>query len=64
MILANRYARMECKIILYHILKNFEIVSVEGSSIPLILSKRTFEVRPDNGFILGLNKRRNASKYS
>ena len=60
---ANRYAKMECKIILYHILKNFEIVQVKGSSIPLKLTPKSFEIRPENGFILGLKKRPNASKY-
>ena len=62
-ILANRYAKMECKIMLYHLLKNFEIVPVKGSSIPLELSKNPFVVRPANGYILGLKKRLNASKY-
>ena len=55
---------MECKIMLYYLLKNFDIVPVKGSSIPLELTKKSFEVRPDNGFILGLKKRPNASKYS
>ena len=55
---------MECKILLYHILKNFEIVPVEGSSIPLVLTKKSPALKPDNGFILGLKKRPNASKYT
>ena len=48
---------MECKILLYYFLKNFDIVPVEETSFPLKFNRKTFEVKPENGFIVGLRLR-------
>lgn len=52
--IGSRFAILEAKALLYHLLLNFEIVSTAKTQIPLRLSKDSLRHRPDGGIWLGL----------
>ncbi|XP_017777890.1 PREDICTED: cytochrome P450 9e2-like [Nicrophorus vespilloides] len=54
--IGSRFALMETKILIYHILKNFEIVPVQKSVIPVVLSKKHFNMTAEGGMWFGLKK--------
>ncbi|XP_017777358.1 PREDICTED: cytochrome P450 9e2-like [Nicrophorus vespilloides] len=54
--IGSRFALMETKILMYHILKTFEIVPVQKSVIPVVLSKKHFNMTAEGGMWLGLKK--------
>ncbi|XP_017777880.1 PREDICTED: cytochrome P450 9e2-like [Nicrophorus vespilloides] len=54
--IGSRFALMETKILIYHILKHFEIVPVKKSVIPVVLSKKHFNMTAEGGMWLGLKK--------
>lgn len=55
--IGSRFALMENKIIVYFILKYFKIVPIERSVIPVVLSKKHFNMTAEGGMWLGLEKR-------
>ncbi|KAJ3645285.1 hypothetical protein Zmor_022951 [Zophobas morio] len=54
--IGSRFALLETKTLFFYILSNFEIVPVEKTQIPLVLSKKQFNLTAENGFWLGLAK--------
>ncbi|KAK6644072.1 hypothetical protein RUM43_000337 [Polyplax serrata] len=56
--IALRYAAMEMKVALIHLIRTFQMVPTEKTLIPLKLSKNTgFMLQPENGFWIGLKLR-------
>ncbi|KAF2899555.1 hypothetical protein ILUMI_06629 [Ignelater luminosus] len=56
--IGSRFALLEGKLIIAEIIRNFEIVPVGKTQIPLKLSKESFSPFPEKGFWLGLKPRR------
>lgn len=56
--IGSRFALLEIKTLIFHLLANFEIVPVEKTDIPLKLSKKQFNLAAENGFWLGLKARK------
>ncbi|XP_017777869.1 PREDICTED: cytochrome P450 9e2-like [Nicrophorus vespilloides] len=54
--IGSRFALMETKILIYHIIKHFEIVPVKKSVIPVVLSKKHFNMTVEGGMWFGLKK--------
>ncbi|KAJ3645289.1 hypothetical protein Zmor_022955 [Zophobas morio] len=54
-----RFALLETKILFFNILSHFEIVPVEKTQVPLVLSKKHFSLIAEKGFWLGLRRREN-----
>lgn len=55
--IGSRFALLECKILFYNLLLNFELVPIKRTQIPLKLSKQSFNLRPDkNGIWLGFRR--------
>ncbi|KAF2887244.1 hypothetical protein ILUMI_18929 [Ignelater luminosus] len=59
--IASRFALMKAKILFFHILAKFDIVTTEKTPIPLVLSRKKFVLVPDEGFWLGLKQRKTDS---
>ncbi|XP_050497945.1 cytochrome P450 9e2-like [Diabrotica virgifera virgifera] len=59
--IGSRFALMETKILCFYILHHFEIVPTKKTMIPVSLSPKTFNMKPDKSIWLGL-KRRNESQ--
>nr|AFI45044.1 cytochrome P450 CYP9AP1 [Dendroctonus ponderosae] len=57
--IGNRFAFLEIKLVLCDLLRNFEIVSVEKTQIPLKFAKRSMAVDVEKGFIVGLKRVKN-----
>ncbi|KAJ3645281.1 hypothetical protein Zmor_022947 [Zophobas morio] len=55
--IASRFALLEIKTLFFYILSHFEIVPVEKTQIPLVLSKKHMNITAENGFWLGLKRR-------
>ncbi|KAL1488807.1 hypothetical protein ABEB36_014603 [Hypothenemus hampei] len=53
--IGNRFAIMEMKSFLFHLLSKYEIVPTEKTSIPLVLSKN-IQLGAENGFWMGLKR--------
>ncbi|KAK6644071.1 hypothetical protein RUM43_000336 [Polyplax serrata] len=57
--IGTRYALMEAKTIFVHLIKEFEIVPIKRTEIPIKLQKSVaFLLRSENGFWLGLKQRK------
>ncbi|KAK6644069.1 hypothetical protein RUM43_000334 [Polyplax serrata] len=57
--IGTRYALMEAKTIFVHLIKEFEIVPIKRTQIPIKLQKNpAFLLRAENGFWLGLKQRK------
>nr|UUB32699.1 cytochrome P450 CYP9AP1 [Dendroctonus valens] len=54
--IGTRFAFLEIKSVLCDLLRNFEIVPVEKTQIPLKLAKRSMAVDVEKGFIVGLKQ--------
>ncbi|KAF2898150.1 hypothetical protein ILUMI_08020 [Ignelater luminosus] len=55
--IGSRFALLEVKVVIFHILSRFEIIPIKETHIPLILSKSNVNPVPDEGFWLGLKPR-------
>jgi cytochrome P450 family 9 len=54
--IGSRFALLEAKLILFHIFKNFEVVTVERTPVPLVLDKDRITLTAKGGMWLGLKK--------
>uniref|UniRef100_V5GR19 Cytochrome P450 9e2 n=1 Tax=Anoplophora glabripennis TaxID=217634 RepID=V5GR19_ANOGL len=54
--IGSRFALLETKTVIFHILKSFELVPVEKSRIPIQISKKQFNLTADGGFWFGLKR--------
>lgn len=54
--IASRFALLECKIIFFYLLTNFELVPVKRTLIPMKLSKSSVELRAEGGNWLGFKR--------
>ncbi|CAH0564730.1 unnamed protein product [Brassicogethes aeneus] len=54
--IGSRFAILEIKVLFYHILSNFKIIPVEKTTIPLKISKKSFNLMADEGFWFGLER--------
>lgn len=53
----SRFATLEMKSLLFHLIKDFQVVPNEKTDIPLELLKDRFTLVPKNGFHLSFKKR-------
>jgi len=54
--IGSRFAILEAKALLYHLLLNFEIVTIPRTQIPLKLNTASFQHGSERGFWLGLKR--------
>ncbi|XP_070152267.1 cytochrome P450 9e2-like [Polyergus mexicanus] len=59
MCIGNRFALMETKVLLFHLLARCDLKPCEKTSIPLKISKDGFNMRPEGGFWLNILPRKN-----
>lgn len=59
--IGNRFALLETKCLFFNILKNFEIVVVEKSVVPIKLSRKQFNLNSEDGFWFGFKPRTESS---
>ncbi|XP_074040293.1 cytochrome P450 9e2-like isoform X2 [Leptinotarsa decemlineata] len=52
--IGSRFALLEMKVLFFYLLLNFEIVPIERTRIPLVLSKSSILVSVEGGFWMGL----------
>lgn len=57
-VIASRFALMEMKTNLFHLLSKYELSLIEKSQVPLRLCKKTFTMNAENGFWVGLKRRK------
>ncbi|XP_012541574.2 cytochrome P450 9e2 [Monomorium pharaonis] len=55
--IGNRFALMETKILIAHLLQKFTLKTTEKTVEPIVYSKRDFSLQPEGGFWIGLEKR-------
>ena len=55
--IGSRFALLEIKTLFFYILSHFRIVPVEKTPIPLVISKKKFNLTAEKGFRLGLKRR-------
>ncbi|XP_034180230.2 cytochrome P450 9e2-like [Osmia lignaria lignaria] len=55
--IGNRFALMETKILIAHLLHRFYLKCTEKTKIQIEFSKKNFSITPDGGFWIGLEKR-------
>lgn len=55
--IGSRFALLETKVIFCYLLRNFEFLPNKTTQIPMVLSKRHFDVFPENGLSLDLRPR-------
>ncbi|XP_076173802.1 cytochrome P450 9e2-like [Ptiloglossa arizonensis] len=55
--IGNRFALMETKILMAHLLHRFHLKPTEKTKIPIVFSKAQFSLHSDDGFWIGLEKR-------
>ncbi|KAJ3645291.1 hypothetical protein Zmor_022957 [Zophobas morio] len=60
--IGSRLALLEAKTLFFYVLSHFEIVPVEKTQIPLVLSKKHIILSAENGFWLGLKRRSDKSR--
>lgn len=54
---ASRFALLETKAVIFHVIAKFEIIPVKKTVVPLVLSASNLNVYPKNGFWVGLKPR-------
>ncbi|XP_072396671.1 cytochrome P450 9e2-like [Diabrotica undecimpunctata] len=54
--IGSRFALLEIKAVFFYLLKDFQIVPVEKSQIPLVISKKNFNLTSEGGFWFGLKR--------
>ncbi|EFA09240.1 cytochrome P450 9e2 [Tribolium castaneum] len=57
--IGSRFALLETKALFFHLLSKFEITPVEQTQIPIQLNRKSFNMTAENGFWLGLKRRKN-----
>ncbi|XP_011869161.1 PREDICTED: cytochrome P450 9e2-like [Vollenhovia emeryi] len=55
--IGNRFALMETKIVIAHLLQKFNLKTVEKTVEPIVYCKKEFTLKPDGGFWISLEKR-------
>ena len=60
--IGSRFALLETKALFFYVLSHFEVVPVEKTEIPLVLTKKQFNLTAENGFWLGLKRRVHLSR--
>lgn len=55
--IGNRFALMETKLLVVHLLQRFVIKTTEKTVEPIIFDKKQFTLQPKGGFWIGLEKR-------
>ncbi|XP_044272841.1 cytochrome P450 9e2-like isoform X2 [Tribolium madens] len=55
-----RFALLEMKILMFHLISNFEIVPVEKTQIPIRFNRKAVNMSAEKGFWVGLKRRVNA----
>ncbi|CAL1686479.1 unnamed protein product [Lasius platythorax] len=55
--IANRFALMETKILVAHLLQKFILKRTEKTVEPVVFDKKEFNMQPEGGFWIGLEKR-------
>ncbi|XP_065167280.1 cytochrome P450 9e2-like [Atheta coriaria] len=59
--IGSRFALMECKTLVFHILRNFELTVIAKTTIPMKLAKQQFNPAIEGGFWVGYKRRQNVS---
>lgn len=54
--IGSRFALLETKTMFFHLLSNFEIVPTKKTTIPIKISKQSFQLSIVGGFNLGLKR--------
>ncbi|XP_017769445.1 PREDICTED: cytochrome P450 9e2-like [Nicrophorus vespilloides] len=54
--IGSRFAILENKTIMFHMIRNFQVVPTEKTTIPMVISKKQFIISSQHGFWLGLKK--------
>jgi len=55
--IGNRFALMETKILIAHLLQKFTLKTTEKTVEPVVYNKKDFSLQPDGGFWICLEKR-------
>lgn len=55
--LGNRFALLDAKIGIFHLLSRFKVVPVEKTIIPFVIDKTTIVLQHQHGYWLGLKRR-------
>lgn len=55
--IGSRFALMEVKLLYFHILRNFTLVPVEETQIPMKISRKTFSFVAEKGHWIGMKQR-------
>lgn len=56
-----RFASLEIKTLIYHVLLEFDLVPIKKTNIPLRISRSSFNLSAENGIWLGMKSRRKES---
>ncbi|KAK5641884.1 hypothetical protein RI129_010431 [Pyrocoelia pectoralis] len=59
--IGNRFALLETKILIFNILKHFDIVVVDKSVVPIKLARKQMSLNAEKGFWFGLKPRKGVS---
>ncbi|KMQ88037.1 cytochrome p450 9e2 [Lasius niger] len=59
MCIGNRFALMETKVLLFHLLARCDLKTCEKTPLPLKLAKDGFSMKPEGGFWLNVSPRKN-----
>ncbi|XP_011263154.1 cytochrome P450 9e2 [Camponotus floridanus] len=59
MCIGNRFAIMETKVLLFHLLSRCDLKTCEKTRLPLKIAKDGFNVKPEGGFWLNISPRKN-----
>ncbi|KAJ3640966.1 hypothetical protein Zmor_027498 [Zophobas morio] len=54
--IGSRFAILESKLIIFYILRNFEVVQIEKTQVPIVLDKKKINLAAQGGVWLGLKK--------
>lgn len=54
--IGSRFALLESKVLMFHLLRHFEIVPTKRSPIPLVMSHNPFQMSPKGGFRFGFKR--------
>lgn len=61
--IGSRFALMECKTLIFHILSKFELTVIKKTTIPMKLAKGNFNPFIEGGFWVGFQRRKNVTNY-
>ncbi|XP_071567882.1 cytochrome P450 9e2-like [Temnothorax nylanderi] len=59
MCIGNRFALLETKVLLFHLLARCELKPCEKTSVPMKIAKNSFLMKPEGGFWLNVTPRKN-----